>query len=209
MSTSTIIPDLATFGFTLVKRNRIDGRKLEAGKRLDTAKWPPIFIYDALQLPGALTTVLGLQSSLDITSVMTTAKLSGCVLRRKKSTGDLLVEETDNENDSIIGMAVFGRGKTNRRFLGDHYGDGFRRKKVPIEVTLEGGETRNLEAYVWTMKKHIWKLAAKVENDPLWVAQDYVMATGWDNGLAPAPGAGLEDQAAVEGASSASDSIED
>ena len=137
------LPDYTTFSYQQAQRNRINDADLEPGGQLDIRSWPAVFVYDILQFPGSLASVLGRSSSLDYVYCMTPGKTLKPIFP-KAMYGD----GSDSES-GLEGMIVVGRGKTNRQDIEDHYGKGFRRKRVDVEVTLASGRSRVLYAYTW------------------------------------------------------------
>ncbi|GAB7351138.1 hypothetical protein MBLNU459_g1595t1 [Dothideomycetes sp. NU459] len=138
------------FDYIQTLRNRIAAHRLEPSGALDVHHYPPLFLYDMLQFPDAIGRLLDPSSTgTPIAGRMTPGVLRGHRALVMRGTGEPLLRATGAEADVVKGMVVFGRGRNNRRALSEHYGEGFRRVRGEVQITLDDGRKRDVWAYVW------------------------------------------------------------
>lgn len=139
-----------TFSYTLATRTLLEPTELLPGSELDISRYPPIFIYDILQFPGSLSSLLSCSSPLDLIHRMTPGTLKLWLVHADVD-GQPRLRFTGREEDVVRGMMVFGRGKRNRRVLGGHYG--CEAKVVRVSMRFLGGEEGGIEALVWQRRE--------------------------------------------------------
>ena len=149
-----------TFGYDQATQNFIDESQLVKGGPLDVERWNPIFVFDILQLPGTLGTVLGYSSTGLVISRMTPAASQDSDLRistRCDCDGcEELRRQDGTASDPVKGLVLFGTGGDDRRTLDDFYGDAYTKHEIEVDVTLKSGASKTIKAFAWIREALDW-----------------------------------------------------
>jgi hypothetical protein len=167
----TSSPGLTTFAYQRALLNRISAPKLSKEGTYDLTKFTPIFIHDALMLPGSLASLLSKGSSEDILNRMTPGLLPGHHAHINSETLQPCLVRSSSPQAYVQGMLIFGQGKASRDMVHQHYRPGAKRREVGVEVDVWvriPPHERETTTELWRLERrsvqaHAWIWSGDVE----------------------------------------------
>lgn len=142
----------------------------------------PLFVYGSLQLPELV--VAQFSSSDTITELalaqnMVPGKLFGYTLFAQRIGNFPAILDTENPEDVVTGMVIFGMSEGQRQRLDRYEGGWYSREMVNVNIPLSSGEHIDILvfAYIWAQSRN--KLISP--SAKTWSLDEYMHSTAFDN----------------------------